>query len=229
MNAHSNGHARTHTYANPSVRSYAAHVQDSLGLGVREPLATYEMLRRTDATPKPTCSTASTRARTRRCRCRRRGDSPPLGFALAQLHGIYVLAENAHGLVLVDMHAAHERITYEKLKAAQDGEGIRSQLLLVPLTLAVSEREAAAIEEHGERFADLGFDIARSGSAEHHGAPHSGAARRCRCRRPRARRARRPRRARRHAPHRGERERTVVDDGLSWFGARQPPPDDSRK
>jgi DNA mismatch repair protein MutL len=90
-------------------------------------------------------------------------DSPPLGYALAQLHGIFVLAENAQGLVLVDMHAAHERITYEKLKAAQEGEGIRSQLLLVPLTLAVSEREAAAIEEHGERFADLGFDIARSG------------------------------------------------------------------
>jgi len=79
------------------------------------------------------------------------------------LHGIYVLAENAHGLILVDMHAAHERITYEKLKTAQDGEGIRSQLLLVPLTLSLSEREAAVVEEQGERFASLGFDIARSG------------------------------------------------------------------
>ncbi|MGH8172782.1 MAG: DNA mismatch repair endonuclease MutL, partial [Rhodanobacteraceae bacterium] len=91
------------------------------------------------------------------------GDSPPLGFAIAQLHGVFVLAENAQGLVLVDMHAAHERITYEKLKAAQDGEGIRSQMMLVPLTLAVSEREAAAVEERAERFAELGFDIARSG------------------------------------------------------------------
>jgi DNA mismatch repair protein MutL len=91
------------------------------------------------------------------------GEVPPLGFALAQLHGIYVLAENAHGLVLVDMHAAHERITYEKLKAAQVGEGIRSQLLLVPLNLAVSEREARVVEEQAERFAELGFDIARSG------------------------------------------------------------------
>ena len=91
------------------------------------------------------------------------GEVPPLGFALAQLHGIYVLAENAHGLVLVDMHAAHERITYEKLKAAQVGEGIRSQLLLVPLNLAVSEREARVVEEQAQRFAELGFDIARSG------------------------------------------------------------------
>ena len=88
---------------------------------------------------------------------------PPLGFALAQLHGIYVLAENRHGLVLIDMHAAHERITYEKLKAAQDGDGIRSQLLLVPLTLALSEREAALVEEQGGRFQELGFDLVRNG------------------------------------------------------------------
>ena len=90
-------------------------------------------------------------------------DIPPLGYALAQLHGVYVLAENAHGLIMVDMHAAHERITYERLKLAQQGDGIRAQLLLVPVTLAVSEREAAAAEEHAERFAELGFDVLRSG------------------------------------------------------------------
>ncbi|MEO8671947.1 MAG: DNA mismatch repair endonuclease MutL [Tahibacter sp.] len=88
---------------------------------------------------------------------------PPLGFALAQLHGIYVLAENEHGLVLVDMHAAHERITYEKLKNAQSSEGIRAQMLLVPLSIAVSEREASCVEEQGERFAALGFELQRSG------------------------------------------------------------------
>ena len=91
------------------------------------------------------------------------GEVPPLGFALAQLAGIYVLAENAHGLILVDMHAAHERITYEKLKSAQTSDGIRAQLLLVPLALAVSSREAASVEEFGDELAALGFDIARSG------------------------------------------------------------------
>ena len=90
-------------------------------------------------------------------------DIPPLGFAIAQLHGVFVLAQNAHGMIVVDMHAAHERITYEKLKAQHDGGDIRSQRLLVPMQLAVSEKEAAAAEEHGARFEALGFEIRRSG------------------------------------------------------------------
>ena len=75
------------------------------------------------------------------------GISPPLGFAIAQLSGVYILAENAEGLVVVDMHAAHERITYEKLKASFDDREIVRQPLLVPLGLSVSEREAALAEE----------------------------------------------------------------------------------
>jgi DNA mismatch repair protein MutL len=90
-------------------------------------------------------------------------EAPPLGFALAQLHGIFILAENEFGLVLVDMHAAHERITYERLKTAQDGEGIRSQPLLVPRSIAVSEREADACELHGETLLAMGFDLRRAG------------------------------------------------------------------
>jgi DNA mismatch repair protein MutL len=89
--------------------------------------------------------------------------APPLGFALAQLHGVFVLAENEYGLVLVDMHAAHERITYERLKEAQDGSGIRSQPLLVPLPLAVSAREADLAEEHAGALAALGFELRRAG------------------------------------------------------------------
>lgn len=91
------------------------------------------------------------------------GDAPPLGFALAQLHGVFILAENSAGLVLVDMHAAHERITYERLKQSLDGAGVRSQALLVPLQIAVSEREADLAESARERFEALGFDIARVG------------------------------------------------------------------
>lgn len=91
------------------------------------------------------------------------GDIPPLGFAIAQLHGIHILAENAEGLVVVDMHAAHERINYEKLKAAFDGEGLRLQPLLVPMPIAVSMREADLVEREGEALHHLGFDVARSG------------------------------------------------------------------
>ena len=88
---------------------------------------------------------------------------PPLGYAIAQLHGIYILAETREGLIVVDMHAAHERIGYEKLKRAHDGEGLRSQPLLVPATLAVSEREADTAEREAAMLALLGFDLTRSG------------------------------------------------------------------
>ena len=91
------------------------------------------------------------------------GDVPPLGYALAQLAGIYILAENAGGLVLVDMHAAHERVTYERLKAARAANDVRSQHLLVPEAIAVNEREAAAAEEHAEALAACGLEIGRSG------------------------------------------------------------------
>ncbi len=76
---------------------------------------------------------------------------------------MYVLAQNARGLVLVDMHAAHERITYERLKAGQAGQGIRSQTLLVPVTLNVSEREADLAEAHAEALESVGIQCDRSG------------------------------------------------------------------
>jgi DNA mismatch repair protein MutL len=88
---------------------------------------------------------------------------PPLGYALAQLHGIYILAQNADGLVLVDMHAAHERVTYERMKGAWEGPGIASQTLLIPVTVAVSYGEANLAEERREVFQELGFDLSRVG------------------------------------------------------------------
>ena len=89
---------------------------------------------------------------------------PPLGYAVGQLHEIFILAENADGLVIVDMHAAHERVTYEKMKAARSqAQGIQQQRLLVPLTLSVSPAEAEVAEQHREVLAELGLDIDRSG------------------------------------------------------------------
>ncbi|MDP6968574.1 MAG: DNA mismatch repair endonuclease MutL [Gammaproteobacteria bacterium] len=89
---------------------------------------------------------------------------PPLGFAVAQLHGIYILAENMQGLVLVDMHAAHERIVYEQMKTALQEQGVRAQPLLVPLSMVVSGREADHVETCEDAFAELGLVIDRAGT-----------------------------------------------------------------
>jgi DNA mismatch repair protein MutL len=126
--------------------------QERMSLGVQEQLTRYAALHPRPASERgmPATPAADT-------------GEHPLGYALAQLHGVYVLAQNDSGLVLVDMHAAHERITYEGLKTAQAGEGIRSQPLLVPVSLAVSQREADACEAHQEGFGELGFEIDRMG------------------------------------------------------------------
>jgi DNA mismatch repair protein MutL len=91
------------------------------------------------------------------------GGIPPLGYALAQLHGIYILAENADGLILVDMHAAHERITYERMKCQWQEQRLLAQPLLVPLSMAVSPREADLADELVEPLGRLGFRIDRAG------------------------------------------------------------------
>ncbi|MEC8021149.1 MAG: DNA mismatch repair endonuclease MutL [Pseudomonadota bacterium] len=86
---------------------------------------------------------------------------PPLGYALAQLHGIYILAQNEDGLILVDMHAAHERITYEGLKEGREAEGVRTQRLLVPVAVAVSEGEADRAQEARAALEALGLRVDR--------------------------------------------------------------------
>ena len=88
---------------------------------------------------------------------------PPLGFAVAQLGGVYILAENRDGLVVVDMHAAHERITYEKLKQSYDDRALVRQPLLVPETISVAESEADLVEHAGAALEQLGLVVDRSG------------------------------------------------------------------
>ena len=132
--------------------------QPNLSLRVGEAQAAYAALY-ADPPAAPTASAAATPLPA----SDEAAGMPPLGYAVAQLHGIYILSEAADGLIVVDMHAAHERIGYEKLKHAHDGEGLRMQPLLVPQSVAVSEREADTAEREAATLAELGFELSRSG------------------------------------------------------------------
>ena len=151
-----------------NARPLRPALQGSFGdMLAREPHAFYESLRGELAEQKigelraPTWSSAENVLDTAPDKeVSRSSDIPPLGFALAQLHGIYVLAQNANGLVLVDMHAAHERIVYEKLKTELDLNELASQPLLTPISAALGERDIELIGENPAFFARLGFDLA---------------------------------------------------------------------
>ncbi len=138
----------------PSAGSDWPSAQRGLGLALRDAPGAWQPLRE---------STARFGAEVREMPAAEPGEAPPLGYAIAQLKGIYILAENAEGLIVVDMHAAHERIVYEKLKRQQADGGIVAQPLLVPLTLSVSAAEADLAEQHADAFAAAGFDISRTG------------------------------------------------------------------
>lgn len=142
-----------------SPRSWSPTQQSPLGLSLGEAPAAYAALYAQPSVSQP----YSAQSQEQRLPASSDAAIPPLGYAIAQLHGIYILAENADGLIVVDMHAAHERIGYEKLKNAHDGIGLHSQPLLVPLNLAVAEREAEVAEREAETLATLGFDVTRSG------------------------------------------------------------------
>ena len=129
--------------------------------GVRETLAAYEALHpssQTMAMPSPADSEAEAPAA-----APDEAEVPLLGYAIGQLHDIYILAQNREGLVIVDMHAAHERITYERLKSAWAGAGLVRQPLLVPVTVEVAAHEAERVASEPETFRALGFEIDRLG------------------------------------------------------------------
>jgi DNA mismatch repair protein MutL len=93
-------------------------------------------------------------------------ETPPLGYAIAQLAGVYVLARNRDGLVIVDMHAAHERIVYEKLKRQLDAQAIPQQRLLIPQVFGADALDVAGAEEHADTLAAIGLDLAPAGPAQ---------------------------------------------------------------
>jgi DNA mismatch repair protein MutL len=131
---------------------YASSHQEALGLAtapssVRDYLPLYDRLHAKPSAPAPAAAALV----------------PPLGFALAQLASIYVLAQNASGLIIVDMHAAHERITYERLKAALATQRLQTQPLLVPIGFEVSAREADLAEQFTDELAQVGLEVVRRG------------------------------------------------------------------
>ena len=132
--------------------SYAAVGMDrpiQAAFGLAQPVAAYESFLRAAAQPLPSAEKA-----------------PPLGYALGQLHGVYILAQNEAGLVLVDMHAAHERIVMEKLKANLDAGAVQRQSLLVPALFAAEALDIATAEESREAIERLGLELSVSGPNE---------------------------------------------------------------
>jgi len=146
----------SHTALAAGAVAYRPPLQHTMPLAVREQLAAFEKL---SAAPlaRRSAATATDAAGA--------GDAGeyPLGVALAHLHDVYILAQNRDGLILVDAHAAHERITYEKMKSALDEGSITAQPLLVPVNLQVSQSEGDALEQYQSMLAPLGLSVDRTG------------------------------------------------------------------
>jgi DNA mismatch repair protein MutL len=148
-------HALERALSPSAAHAPIAYATVSQGAGVQaafslaQPAQVYQAFMGTSAAPLPAAE-----------------QSPPLGFALGQLHGIYILAQNEAGLVLVDMHAAHERILMERLKTGIDGGNVARQRLLVPAVFSADALDVAAAEENQEALDRLGLEIAVSGPNE---------------------------------------------------------------
>lgn len=156
VEGHDHGHrAALPVHGTSASAAGAGPRQGGLGLGAAENAASYAFQAPpvvAEAGPEPAPAEPA--------------QAPPMGYALGQLHGVYILAENADGLILVDMHAAHERILYERLKRELAAGEPRRQPLLVPATLRVSETEAELAERHADELAGLGVELTRSGPSQ---------------------------------------------------------------
>jgi len=137
--------------------------QSSIPLDVREQFDGMSRLGASNANaPKP----IDPYARVSEAAAVHEAEIPPLGFALAHLHGVYVLSQNQNGLIIVDAHAAHERITYERLKQEYAEGNIKTQALLVPVSVSVSEAEADCCEAQSDCLASIGLQVDRLGLEE---------------------------------------------------------------
>ncbi len=140
----------------PHREAYSHPPQRPFSLGVKDGMPAY------DAFNKLSVPQAALQETAENCNGEeQQHEFPPLGYALAQLHGVFVLAENKQGLIVVDMHAAHERITYELMKNAFAAEKMISQPLLIPVTVRTSQKEADIAEEYTAVFSKLGFELDR--------------------------------------------------------------------
>ncbi len=151
--------------AQPAASSAPAPRQDGFGFGVREAQALYgdQDSHGTVVAGQPRAAGNDPAVPSEAADDPPDEQGPPLGYALAQIHGVFILAQNAEGVVLVDMHAAHERIVYERMKQQLAAQGVSAQPLLVPVSVAVAPAEADLAERHHDAFSRLGFELDRAG------------------------------------------------------------------